>query len=155
TAEMPVPFLKGEPGIRRLFPDYRAVEMEYYRRTGFFPIMHVVVMRRDVYERYRWMAGSLVTAFCSSKAVGAERLRDLGVLRVSLPWLSNSLTEVDTVFGGDAFPYGFARNRGILEAMTTYAHEQGFTPRRLEPEELFAEETLDHPADEAVSIDVQ
>jgi 4,5-dihydroxyphthalate decarboxylase len=67
--------------------------------------MHVVVIRRDVYERHRWLAASLLSAFCLSKAIGAERLRDLGALRVSLPSLSTSLAEVDTLFGGDAFPY--------------------------------------------------
>jgi 4,5-dihydroxyphthalate decarboxylase len=155
TAEMPLPFLQGSPNVRRLFPDHRAVEADYYERTGFFPIMHVVVIRRDVYDRYRWLAASLLSAFSRSKAIGAERLRDLGALRVSLPWLSSSLEEVDTLFGGDAFPYGFARNREILGAMTTYAYEQGFTARRLEPEELFAEETLDHPADAAVGVYAQ
>jgi 4,5-dihydroxyphthalate decarboxylase len=152
TAEMPLPFLKRSPNVRRLFEDHRAVESEYYDRTGFFPIMHVVVIRRDVYERNPWLAAALLSAFCRSKAIGSERLRDLGALRVSLPWLSTALEEIDARFDGDAFPYGFGPNREILSAMTTYAHEQGFTAERLEPESLFAKETLEHPADEAVEI---
>lgn len=152
TAEMPLPFLKGSANVRRLFRDHRSVEAEYFKRTGFFPIMHVVVIRNDIYEKYRWFPAALLAAFCRSKAIGAERLRDLGALRVSLPWLSSSLDEVDELFAGDPFRYGFPSNREILEAMTTYAHEQGFTPRKLEPEELFAAETLEHPADAAVGI---
>lgn len=135
------------PQIRRLFPDYRTVEQEYFQRTGFFPIMHMVAVRRDVYEANRWVPASLLEAFVESKRLGLERLRDMNAIAVGLPWVARELDEIDELFGGDAFPYGFAQNREILAAMTRYSFEQGLTARQLEPEELFAPETLDHPGD--------
>ncbi len=148
TAADPEPFRRGSPDVARLFPDPWQVERDYYRRTGIFPIMHLVVIRRDVYERNRWAAASLMNAFIESKRLGLERMRLTGALPVGIPWLAPAIEEVDEIFGGDAFPYGFEQNRTALEAATAYAHEQGLTARRLEPAELFAPETLDHPGDD-------
>jgi 4,5-dihydroxyphthalate decarboxylase len=147
----PTRVLDTKPGIRRLFPDSRDVEMDYFRRTGFFPIMHLVVVRRDVYEANRWIASALLEAFVESKRAGRERLHDLNALAVSLPWLEDELTRTGELFAGDPFAYGFGPNRAVLDAMTRYAFEQGLTPRKLEPEELFAPETLEHPGDELPS----
>ena len=136
-------FVDASPKIRRLFPDYRPVEEDYFRRTGFFPIMHTVVIRRDVYEANRWVATSLLRAFQEAKEVGRRRMRNMDVLAVSDPWWETELEAVDSVFGGDAFPYGFAANASILEAMTQFSSEQGLSQRKLDPAELFAPETLD------------
>jgi 4,5-dihydroxyphthalate decarboxylase len=144
----PAPLKEREPRVRRLFPDYRAVEEDYFRRTGLFPIMHLVVVRRDVYEANRWVAASLLEAFVESKRVGLERLRDVNALAVSLPWVEDDVDRAERLFGGDPFRYGFEQNRPVLEAMTRYAHEQGLTARKLEPEELFAPETIEHPGDD-------
>jgi 4,5-dihydroxyphthalate decarboxylase len=144
TASVPGPFRAGSPNIDRLFPDYVAVEREWFRRTGFFPIMHIVVLKRDVYEANQWCAVALLEAFCEAKRRALERMHYLGALAVALPWLSNSLDEVNDLFGGDPFAYGFQRNRAILEAMTQYSFEQGLTDRELRPEELFPPETLEH-----------
>jgi 4,5-dihydroxyphthalate decarboxylase len=133
------------PRIRRLFPDFRAVEREYARRTGFFPIMHLMVMRRDIYDSDPWIATSLLEAFIRSKRFGIERTGDTITHDDTLPWTK---AELDDRFAGDAFAYGFAQNREILEAMTTYAREQHLTDRKLSPEELFAPETLTHPGDD-------
>ncbi|MEZ2126641.1 MULTISPECIES: ABC transporter substrate-binding protein [unclassified Sinorhizobium] len=141
TVEPPRPFLAGSPEVARLFPDYRRVEADYFKRTGFFPIMHLVVIRRDVYEANRWVAVSLLQAFEAAKQYAKKRMHYQGAYAVGLPWLNAEMEEVDTLFGGDAFPYGVTRNRAILEQMTVYAHEQGFTPRKLDVEELFAPET--------------
>jgi 4,5-dihydroxyphthalate decarboxylase len=141
------PYKRLAPRLRRLFPDFRAVEREYLRRTGFFPIMHAVVMRREVYEANPWAATSLLEAFIRSKRLGLERLKLSGSLAVGLPWLELAVDEVGELFDGDAFPYGFGANRPVLEAMTTYAREQHLTGRKLDPEELFAPETIDHPGD--------
>lgn len=143
----PAPYRDGAPGIRRLFRDYRAVERDYFTRTGFFPIMHMVVVRRDVYEANPWVATSILEAFVESKRLGLARMRDVNALAVTLPWIEDELDEVDELFGGDPFPYGFEQNRAILEAMTRYSHEQGLTARKLDPEELFAPETVGHPGD--------
>lgn len=145
TVEPPRLFRARSSSIRRLFPDHRSVEREYFRRTGFFPIMHLVVVRRDVYERNRWLAVSLVEAFEAAKRIGTERMRYQGALAVGVPWLGSDMEEIDELFGGDAFPYGVARNRRILERMTEYAHEQGLTPRRVGVDELFAPETYQDP----------
>lgn len=142
STEPPRPFVAGDARVARLFPDVRSVEREYFKRTGFFPIMHAVVMRRDVYEANRWIAMSLLNAFNEAKRLGHEKLAYQGAYAVSLPWLSLETEELSRLFGGDAFPYGFQSNLRILEAMTTYAHEQGFTPRKLDPRDLFAPEAL-------------
>jgi 4,5-dihydroxyphthalate decarboxylase len=147
TAANPKPFRERSPNVRRLFPDYRAVEADYYRRTGFFPIMHLVCIRRELYEANRWIAASLLDAFVESKRLGMERLRQVGALPVAIPWLGADIEELDELFGGDAFAYGFKQNRATLEALTDYSHSQGLTPRRFTPEELFAPETHDHPGD--------
>lgn len=132
----------GEPAVRRLFPDSTAVERDYYRRTGIFPIMHLVVLRRDVYEKDRSLAAGLAAAFAEAKETGRRRLRRMDALAVELPWLAESLAEVDDLFGGDAFPYGLEANLKTLRAATDYCYEQGLSSRRVDPEELFAPEAL-------------
>lgn len=134
----------GHPNspVERLFPDYRTVERDYFLRTGVFPIMHLVVLRRDVYEQNRWLARVLYDAFCTAKDVGWERLHQITGLAVSLPWLEAELDETERLFGGDAFPYGVEANRRALDALTRYAHEQGIAARAVSCEELFAQETL-------------
>lgn len=128
---------------RRLFEDHVEVERAYHRRTGIFPIMHLVVCRRAELDAYPGLARRLFDAFEGAKARGRERLRYTSALAVSLPWLGPALEEVDATFGGDAFPYGIAANRAPLEAAVRYAHEQGLTARRLRVEELFSQELAD------------
>jgi len=140
TAHAPDPFVAGSPNIRRLFPDYRSVEEDYYRRTGFFPVMHTVVVRRDVYESNPWVVKSLLDAFEESKRASHERLRDLDTLAVAHPWIASEMDEVVSLFGGDPFRWGFAENLPLLEAMTQYSYEQGLSVRKLDPEEMFAAE---------------
>lgn len=144
----PHPYKQLGPRIRRLFPNYREVELDYFRRTGFFPIMHTVVMRRDTYEANPWAATAMMEAFIRSKRLGLERLGDVGALSVTVPWIEDELEEVAELFGSeDAFSYGFEQNREILEAMARYAQEQHLTDRKLSPEELFVPETIDHRGD--------
>lgn len=128
----------------RLFPDHLDREREYYARTGFFPIMHCVVVRRDVYEANSWIAVSLLDAFERAKQIGYARMRDLTAPALTIPSIGTALDELDAIFGGDAFRYGFEANFKILDAMTRYSVEQGLTPRKLDPAELFASETLTH-----------
>ncbi len=136
-------FHDGSPAIRRLFSDYRPIEEDYFRRTGLYPIMHTVVIRRDVYAANPWLATSLLRAFEEAKAVGRRRTHDMDVLAVSDPWWEPELAAVDALFGGDPFPYGLAANLAAVEAMTQYSFEQGLSARKLDPLELFASETLD------------
>jgi 4,5-dihydroxyphthalate decarboxylase len=145
TTEPPPAFVRRTGTVRRLFADPRAVEHEYFRRTGYFPIMHTVVVRRDVYEANRWVARSLLEAFMRAKDLGRERLAYQGAYAVGLPWLAAELEEAEELFGGDPFAYGYKTNLPILEAMTAYAFEQGLTERKLTPDELFAPESLQDP----------
>lgn len=137
----PRSFKQGSPHVARLFPDYRAVEIDYYRRSGIFPIMHTVVIKREVYEQAPWVAASLYKAFEKAKAMAVRRVRDVGTLFYSLPWLTAHLEELDALMGSDPFAYGLEENRSLLETFLRYPVEQGLASRPLTPDELFAPET--------------
>ena len=127
--------------ISRLFPNYRQVEQDYYRRTRFFPIMHMVVVRSEVYRAHPWVAQSLFKAFGDAKALGFERLRQTWDLPCALPWIMSDLEEIEQIFGANHWPYGIAQNEALLERMTQASYEQGLSIRKLDVRELFAEET--------------
>jgi 4,5-dihydroxyphthalate decarboxylase len=130
--------MRTNPDLVRLFPNFRAVEQDYFRRTHIFPIMHTVVMRRSVYESDPTLAPRLFAAFEAAKAVVLERMRYVGTLAYMLPWMIDDVDEIDRVFGGDCWPYGVEPNRPTLEALTTYLYEQGLTARTVPVEDLFA-----------------
>ena len=137
----PGSFVAGEGKVKRLFPNFREVEKDYFKRTGFFPIMHTVVIRREIYEANRWIAMSLFEAYENVKRRARQRFISTGSLTVSLPWLADDLDEIEEVFGGqDPFVYGINANRKILETMIDYSVQQGLASRKVELEELFAEE---------------
>jgi 4,5-dihydroxyphthalate decarboxylase len=152
TAITPETYQRGSPRIRRLFTNSRAVEEEYYKRTALFPIMHVVVLRRDVYEANRWMALSLLNAFEASKRYGMEKMRRLGALAVAHPWIGDEMDRIDEISPDGIFTYGFQKNLHVLEAMTEYSFEQGLSERKVDPRELFAEETHDWVAPEMARL---
>lgn len=142
SAERPDSFVDEDTTVRRLFPDFQRVEREYFERTGIFPIMHTVVIRRDVYERNPWIARQLYDAFDAAKAMGRERLRYTGALYTSLPWLEQHLEDLDALSdGGDFFRYGLEANRSVLEKFVRYSAEQGLIDEIPEIEDLFAAET--------------
>ena len=125
--------IRHNPEIRRLFPAFREIEKKFYARTGIFPIMHLVAIRRDVYEKHPAIATSLYEAFCESKDRALAKMRYTGALRYMLPWMTADLDEIDEVFGGDPWPYGVAANTPTLEALVTYMVEQSViaAPMRL------------------------
>lgn len=139
----PACFVRGSPKVRRLFPDWEAVERGYYRRTRLFPVMHTVVIRREIYEREPWVATSLYKAFEHAKAVCYEWLTDEGALKCSLPWFLPKIVEQWRFFGCDPYAYGVEPNRRLLETVTRYSFEQGLTHRKLSVEEIFAPEMYD------------
>ncbi|PIT79958.1 4,5-dihydroxyphthalate decarboxylase [Limnohabitans sp. JirII-29] len=143
TARMPSSFLKGDGKVKRLFEDYPEVERRYYRETGIFPIMHTVVMRREVYEANRWIAQSLTKAFIEAQRHTYEDLKDTAALKAMLPWLSAYVDETQREFGDDWWPYGLEKNIKTLDTFTRYHHEQGLSPRKLDVHELFAPESLE------------
>jgi 4,5-dihydroxyphthalate decarboxylase len=143
SPRMPTCFLNGSPRVRRLFPDYRQAEMEYFRRTGLFPIMHVIVIKRSIYEREPWVAQTLYKVFCEAKDRCMQDLYDTNILRVSLPWTSAEYEATRDLMTADYWPYGLAPNRVNLETLHGYLHEQGLIKQKLNLDELFARETLE------------
>jgi 4,5-dihydroxyphthalate decarboxylase len=135
---IPKLFLDGSPCIARLFADFKQVEQDYYRRTGIFPIMHTVVVREDVHRQHPWVAASLYRAFCQARDLAIDGLYDTDALRIALPWLLDHVEETWRFFGTDFWAYGLEPNRKTLAAVGRYVHEQGLSPRVVEPDELFA-----------------
>lgn len=142
TARMPSCFAQGSPNVRRLLEDYATVEKEYYKKTGIFPIMHVVVIRKDVYEANRWIARNLQHAFEEAKNVALKQAYEIGVLQFTMPWMIPAIEEQRSIFGGDPWPYGVEQNVKTIEALAQYSYEQGLSKRKIGVEELFAPETL-------------
>jgi 4,5-dihydroxyphthalate decarboxylase len=142
TANNPLSFRRGSPKVARLFPDYAEVEKDYYKRTKIYPIMHTVVIRRDLYERDPWVALSLYKALCRAKDYSYRMLEDAGSPKASLAWLQPLLEEEQEIIGHDWYPYGIEKNRPSLDALLQYNYEQGLSDRRIKIEELFAPSTL-------------
>jgi 4,5-dihydroxyphthalate decarboxylase len=140
---MPSCFLEGAPNVRRLFPDYRQAEMKYFAKTGLFPIMHVIVIKRAIYEKDPWVAQTLYKAFCAAKDLCMSELYDTNILRVSLPWTSAEYEDTCDLMTSNYWPYGLASNRKNLETLHGYLYEQGLIKQRLHLDELFAPETLE------------
>jgi len=128
---------RTNPNIQRLFPDYHEVERDYYKRTRIFPIMHLVVIRRDVYDKYPFVAKSLYTALCKSKDMALAKMREGGALRYMLPWMLAEIDEIEEVFGSDHWPYGVEASRPTLEALVTYMYEQNMIAAPIPIEKLF------------------
>ena len=144
TARMPSTYKAGGMGdVRRLFENYMEVEQAYYRKTKIFPIMHTVAIRRSLYEQYPWVAMSLYKAFVLAQRETYEDLYVTAALKAMLPWLTKHVEDARALMGDDYWPYGLAPNRATLATFLRYHHEQGLSKRRLEPEELFAPETLE------------
>lgn len=143
TARAPSSFTRGDGKVRRLFENYADIERAYWRDTGIFPIMHVIVMRRDVYEANRWIAQSLTKAFYAAQKKTYEDFAETAALKSMLPWLVAHVEEARREMGDDWWPYGLERNRKTLETFTRYHHEQGLSKRQLSLDELFAPESLE------------
>jgi hypothetical protein len=143
SPRMPTCFLNGSRRVGRLFPNYKQAEMEYFRKTGLFPIMHVMVIRRAIYDAHPWVAQSLYKGFCAAKDLCMRELYDTNVLRVSLPWTSAEYEETRDLMTADYWPYGLNPNRANLETLHDYLYEQGLIKQRLDLDDLFARETLE------------
>jgi len=140
VTQPPRAFLDGSPRVKRLFPDSRVVEADYYRKTKIFPIMHMIVIRRAIYEQDPTLAARLTQGFESAKHLAFEAYEE-GLS--SLPWTNLDLEYARGVIGADIWPYGVARNLPTLEAAALYSNEQSLTKKRFPVDELFARETLD------------
>lgn len=125
------------PDVVRLFPDFVEREKDYFRRTGIFPIMHLVAIRKDVHARHPFVAANLYSALCKAKQVGMAKMRIQPSLRYMLPWLAAHVEEIDDVFGGDAFPYGIEANRPTLQALVQYMQDQALIAAPVSVDEIF------------------
>ena len=143
TARMPSTFRTQPDKVKRLFENFVPVEQEYFTRTGIFPIMHTVVIRRDIYEKNRWVAQSLYKAFAEAQQETYKDLYETAALKTMLPFLTAHVEETRRVMGDDFWPYGFQKNEKTLETFLRYHFEQGLSKKLLTPKELFAPETLE------------
>jgi 4,5-dihydroxyphthalate decarboxylase len=139
----PSSLLRGAPGVGRLFEDFRAVEETYARETAIFPIMHVIALRRELHERYPWLAGSLQKAFTEARDLAYAQLKEVAALATSLPWQVAEVARTQELLGDDWWSYGLPANHHVLDTFLRYHHEQGLSARRVTPEELFAPSTLE------------
>ena len=140
TARPPLALAEADSPVKRLFTDARNEERKFFLETGIFPIMHVIAIRRDVFEANRWIAMNLYKAFDEAKQRSVERLADITASCIPVPWVATLVEEAAGDFGGDLWPYGMQDNLQTLESFCRYAYEQGVASRHLAVEELFPEE---------------
>jgi 4,5-dihydroxyphthalate decarboxylase len=133
----------GNGDVVRLFPKFRQLEKEYYRKNRLFPIMHGLAVREDLAAREPWLPSSVFKAFLEAKRMAMMDMRDVAALRLTLPWLAAEIEETVETIGEDYWPYGFKRNLAELETMTRWSFEQGLAVRQLDPKELFYPATLE------------
>ena len=139
---LPASFRRGSPNVARLFPDFRAAEEDYFTRTRIFPIMHVVVIRREIYEKNRWVAQALYKGFVKAKELAMRRLTTYPPLHATLPWLTAHIEHTQKIMGKDYWSYGLAENRHVLETAARHAWEQHLLEKPIaNVDDLFAPET--------------
>jgi 4,5-dihydroxyphthalate decarboxylase len=134
---IPTIFRNGSPSIARLWPNFKEVETAYFRRTGIFPVMHIVAIREDVHHEHPWVAPRIYRAFCKARDLAVTGLYDSDALHLSLPFLLDHVEESWRLFGRDFWAYGVEPNRPAFAAIGRYVHEQGLAPRAVATEEMF------------------
>jgi 4,5-dihydroxyphthalate decarboxylase len=142
SAHAPACFEDGHPNVMRLFEDYMTVEVEYYRETGIFPIMHVVALKRALVDGQPWIAMSLLKGFEDAKRRSVARALEVTASRFPIPWCFEHTRRAQELFGKDHWPYGVDGNRTTLKAFLLYAYEQGVCHRQLRPEDLFPHQVM-------------
>ena len=140
---VPSCFTRGAPKVSRLFPDFRSVEKAYYKKTGIFPIMHAIGIRRRLVEEHPWLGASLYKAFEQAKARCLPDLTQMAALKITLPWVAQEAEDTKALMGEDFWPYGIDANRKTLEAFLRYHYGQGLSPRPMTLEELFLPSTTE------------
>lgn len=143
SARAPSCYTNGSPNVKRLFENYPDVEKAYYLKTQIFPIMHTVVIKRNIYNENPWVAMSLYKAFQASKDIILHNLHQWATLYATLPWLHSEVARTKEILGEDWWPYGINKNRLTLETVCQYSFEQGLSAKKMTLEELFAPETFD------------
>lgn len=136
-AAEPRAYLEGHPKVARLFADSRKTEQEYYRRTGIFPIMHAVAVRKDVVSTHPWLPKAVFEAYSQAKQLAYDYLKREAWYKTSLPWVAQEAEETRRLMGDNYWPYGIGPNRKALDALLQYSYEQGLAKRELKIEDLF------------------
>lgn len=142
SARPPAAFSDGSGAVVRMFADPRREEIAYWEKRRVFPIMHVVAIRKAVYDAHPWVAMNLLQAFEEAKRRSLERAADVTASFYPLPWVAQYAEMSKAMFGPDFWPYGVEANRHTLRTFLDYVWEQGVTHRAMEPGELFARTTL-------------
>jgi 4,5-dihydroxyphthalate decarboxylase len=142
-ALQPRAFIEGDPAIGRLFPDSRATEQAYFKKTGIFPIMHAVAIRKSLLEEHPWLAQATFDAYSKAKQMTYKKMLEMGWAFDALPWYGQELEATREIMGNNFYSYGLKPNRKSVEALCRYSFEQGMSRRQLAIEELFAPEGLD------------
>ena len=136
--------LRGAPNVGRLYgDDYIEAEKAYFRRSGIFPIMHMVGIRKSLAAAHPWLPVSVYKAFIKAKELAVRDLGEICHLAATLPWMAHHLDEARALMGQDFWPYGLEANRHAIDTFSRYHFEQGLSKRRVAPEELFAPSALD------------
>ena len=142
-ALQPRAFIEGDPMVGRLFPDSRAAEQAYFKKTGIFPIMHAVAIRKSLLEEHSWLAQATFDAYSKAKQQTYKKMLEMGWAFDALPWYGQELEATREIMGNNFYSYGLKPNRKSVEALCRYSFEQGMSRRQLAIEELFAPESLD------------
>jgi len=130
------PFAAGDPRVGRLFPDFKNEEIAYYKKTGIFPIMHVLGLKQEIVDKHPWVPINMFQAFQRAKAIAMARMANPRI--VPLAWYREAWEEQEQILGPDPWEYGLGdKNRHTIETLAGYSHEQGLTRRRLTADDLF------------------
>ena len=130
-------YVEGDARVGRLFENFRATEQAYFRKTGIFPIMHAVAIRRKLLDDHPQLARAIFAAYCEAKSISTRQLEKLGWANISLPWIAQEIQDTQKLMGKNYWPYGFDSNRKTLETLCRYSHRQGLASRRIDASELF------------------
>ncbi len=143
TARVPSSYALKKPNVDRLFPDFRTAEVDYYRKTGLFPIMHLIGVRKSLVERHPWLPVSVFKAFEKARRMTMAEIDQASALRVTIPWIVADVADARALMGDDYWPYGIAANRKALDAMIRYSVGQHLAARPIQLEEIFAPTTFE------------
>ncbi len=136
-------YVEGDPKVSRLFPDFRATERSYFKKTGIFPIMHAVAIRKELVDTHPWLSSAIFEAYAKAKSTSIRELTTLGWANISLPWLAQEIEETRSLMGDNFWPYGIEPNRKAIDTLCRYSHDQGLASRQLKIEELFHASSMD------------
>jgi 4,5-dihydroxyphthalate decarboxylase len=137
------PSQAGRFEIGLLFPNYREVEIEYYKHSGMFPIMHLIGIRKDLVERHQWLPATIYKAFCQAKKIAIDELKEMAATKVTLPWPEMYVQDAARLMGEDFWRYGVAENARDIETLARYSFEQGLATRKLSAQEIFHPSVLE------------